>query len=94
MHTDEHIDEHAHAISRERLEAARILWVQSRSSREAATGVGRHLANPENREQAAEAYREAKRRLYAPEHGGLGDVRYQVHDAARVLGLSTDDLRG
>lgn len=77
----------------QRVEAARVLWVQSRSEAEARAGNGAHLADPANREQAAQAYREALRRLHLPIHSGLGDVRGQVYAAAGVLGLTEDDLR-
>lgn len=80
--------------ARRRREAARYLWVQSRNQTEAAAGGWERLTAPANRAEAAAAYREAMRRLMLPVHGGLGDVRFKVHEAAKVLGLTNADLSG
>lgn len=76
--------------SKARLEAARVLWVQSRPETER-TGNGEHLADPSNREQAAEAYRMALSSLML--RSGLKDIRRAVHDAAHTLGLGTYDIK-
>lgn len=73
-----------------RLEAARVLWIQSRPQSER-TGNGEHLADPANRGEAAEAYRMALNSLVM--RAGLKDIRRSVHDAAYALGLGENDLR-
>lgn len=76
--------------SKARLEAARVLWVQS-SPQSERTGNGEHLADPANRDQAAEAYQRALASLTL--RTGMKDVRRSVHAAASTLGLTNVDLK-
>lgn len=73
-----------------RVEAARVLAVQSRKTHEpepTATQI-EELARPENRDKALLAYDTAITSLMR-HPGGLSDIRGQVYEAALTLGLDT-----
>lgn len=76
-------------LNPKRLEAARVLAVQSRLGNDPQPTREQieALALPENRDQALLAYDRAMGSLLL--RGGLGDIRGMVHAAADVLGLDT-----
>lgn len=78
-------------VTAERIEAARVLAVQARKGNEPEPTSERieSLARPENHDEALLAYERAMTSLRQPHHGGLGDIRHKVYNAARVLGLDT-----
>lgn len=82
----------SYPLSKKRVEAARVLFVQSRTDHSSdlpAREQYEALALPENRDKALLAYHTAITSLHQPHHGGLGDVRRQVYEAARILNLDT-----
>lgn len=82
---------HRTGTTRQRIEAARVLAVQSRRAHESAPTAEQieALARPENRDKALLAYDIAMTSLRRPEHGGLGSLRRDVYAAAEALGLDT-----
>lgn len=78
-------------LNAKRREAARVLATQSRRGTEPEPTRERieFLALPENSDHALVAYDRAMESLMKPIHGGLGDIRHKVHDAAYTLGLDT-----
>jgi hypothetical protein len=81
----------ANPLSKMRVEAARVLAVQSRSGDDPQPSDEqiKALALPENRDRALLAYDKAITSLHQPHHGGLGDIRRMVYEAASALELDT-----